>query len=127
MYGWRPSASQKSENEVHGIYEPVIVCGVRKEGDKEHLYYVRAREIGTDWKEGIGRYDALSTDQKVYVTSVRRFSNTLMNMYPPASNAEIEKGMANAGLRHQRLQEECAALIAKIEAEADIANDAKNT
>ena len=118
VYGWRTDAKQKSEEDVHGIYEPVIVCGVRKERSKEHLYYVRAKEVGTDWKEGVGRYDALSTDQKVYVTSVRRFSHFLMDMYPPASEAEIERSTASADARHRRLQEDCAALMTQIEAEA---------
>lgn len=128
VYGWKSDAKRKSEEDVHGIYEAVIVCGVQERNGIEHLYYVRAKEIGTDWKEGLGRYDALSTDQKVYVSSVRRFSDSLMDMYPPASNAEIEQGVASADLTRRRLQDECAALIAKIKAgTATVEVDAEKT
>jgi hypothetical protein len=117
IHGWRPDAKRNLDGGVQGIYESVIVCGVQEREGIKHVYYVRAKEIRTDWKEGLGTYDILPTDRKVYASSVHRFSNTLMEMYPPALNAKIEQRIASATTRDLDLQAKIACLRKQLEAE----------
>ena len=115
VYGWAKGSTRKAKKEVDGSYESVIVCGVKKEEALEHVYFVRAQEIHTDWREGLGKYDALSTDRKVYVTSLKRFSESLYNMYPVASESEIAIGTIGAVSREATLRAEIEALLVELQ------------
>jgi hypothetical protein len=111
VYGWAPT--QRKPKTDGGPYQEIIVCGVQKSGDTEHMYYILAEEVKTDWQSGIAQHK--KTSHKVYAASVKRFSDSLNNMYPSAQNEEKEKGLRSAALRTSDLQMKIAALAGQLQ------------
>jgi len=110
VYGWTPA--QRKPQQDDGAYQAIIVCGIQKNGDAEHIYYVLAKELYTNWPEAIAAHQ--KTSNKVYVASLRRFSADLYNMYPPAQNVEIEQGARAADARADQLGSNIDALIREV-------------
>lgn len=83
VYGWKAGANRVSDRCV-----PVIICGVQQRGEKEHIYFVRAKEVSENGDGAIGKFKPMSTDQKVYVASMKTFADFEFDMFPPVSAEE---------------------------------------
>lgn len=88
VYGWAKGAERIS-NYVQ--YQPMIICGVQRREQTEHLYYLLAEDTSLDPEQAIGEFKPLSTDKKVYVTSMQTFAKYEFDLFPPVSKGEIEK------------------------------------
>lgn len=86
VYGWRSTAARVSERAI-----PVIVCGVQRREGKEHIYYRLAEDISEDRAVAIGTIRPSATDLRVYVASLKRFSEVEVDMFPPVSPEEIRR------------------------------------
>ncbi len=87
VYGWKIGAERISNS----IHVPIIICGVQRKAEKEHLYYVLAEDISQNPEEAIGKFAPLSTDRKVYVASMKTFARFEFDMFPPVSQQEFEQ------------------------------------
>ena len=86
VYGWKTGAQQ-----TDSIFkQSIIICGVQRNAEQEHIYYVLADDVSEDPQMAIGKYRT-STDKRIFVSSLKRFNENESDMFPPVSEDEINK------------------------------------
>lgn len=85
VHGWKVGAQRTTK----AFEQPIIICGVQKIEGKEHIYYALAEDISEDPTKAIGTYR--TTNDKIFVVSMKTFTSCETDMFPPATEEEIKE------------------------------------